>query len=267
VIELVTSLIKNAQSDEYHFSGFKTPLNDIPAPEQIFHPRKNKIHQTTKRENRKINNATMDIHKSTGKQTKEMTTLDKHNEKDEVSTSNRHPQCEQKVTNLGPYDILCGRHRTAFNCIGNRRFRVTINLNLPQYLEAKSKSQRANVITSVTNLLKEEAGARFLKPDNKAKGLFVELTSNQASSKVGHALRNMLVAQHNCTLKELEKGKGRRKGDRPTPDAKPAALRDQEEDASDLQESIETIMDFFDLDENDSFDPLPVAVPHTQKSS
>jgi hypothetical protein len=93
---------------------------------------------------------------------------------------------------IGPYDILCGRHKTAFNNIGNRRFRVTLSLNMARYIKASKRSQKSEVIMSVTRFLREAVGARFLK--KKGKG-FVELDEKEARSKVGHALRDMSVAQ------------------------------------------------------------------------
>merc|ERR1719160_504194 len=38
-----------------------------------------------------------------------------------------------------PYDIICGRNSGAHNCVGNRRFRVTIMMNLKRYLDATTR--------------------------------------------------------------------------------------------------------------------------------
>jgi hypothetical protein len=48
------------------------------------------------------------------------------------------------TTELGLNGILvCGRHsRRPFSHVGNRRFRVTIDLNLPRYLTAKLRRER-----------------------------------------------------------------------------------------------------------------------------
>jgi hypothetical protein len=99
---------------------------------------------------------------------------------------------------IGPYDVLCGRHQTAFNNIGNRRFRATLSLYLARYIEANKRTQKSEVITSVTRFLCEVVGARFLK--KKGKG-FIELDEKQARSKVGHALRDMYVAEQQQSLK------------------------------------------------------------------
>jgi hypothetical protein len=112
--------------------------------------------------------------------------------KAELTTIFQQSITSSNDTVIGPYDILCGRHKTAFNNIGNRRFRVTLSLNMARYIEANKRSQKSEVIMSVTRFLREAVGARFLK--KKGKG-FVELDEREARSKVGHALQDMSVAQ------------------------------------------------------------------------
>merc|ERR1712238_395932 len=51
---------------------------------------------------------------------------------------------------LQPFDVLCGRNKTSYNNIGNRRFRILINLNLPHYLECQSRNERSGMILSLT---------------------------------------------------------------------------------------------------------------------
>lgn len=88
---------------------------------------------------------------------------------------------------IRPYDIICGRNSLAFNNIGNRRFRVTISLNLQRYNRAKTKQERTLVIRSIIDVLRLEAGARFLK---RKGDVFVELSERQVRQKVAHALRD-----------------------------------------------------------------------------
>jgi hypothetical protein len=98
----------------------------------------------------------------------------------------------QNLVVIGPYDIICGRCSTAFNNIGNRRFRFTINFNLQRYNDAKSRRDKTEVIMSVVQLLRDDIGARFLKLHGKA---WIELGEKQARGKVGHALRDLSVQQ------------------------------------------------------------------------
>jgi hypothetical protein len=90
---------------------------------------------------------------------------------------------------LQPYDIICGRQSQSLNYIGNRRFRVTISLNLHQYrATADDRKKRAELITNIIKVLNTEAGAKFLKMKG---GTYVELSKREIRQKVAHALRDM----------------------------------------------------------------------------
>jgi hypothetical protein len=99
---------------------------------------------------------------------------------------------QDDVVVLGPYDIICGRCSTAYNNVGNRRFRATISLYLQRYKEAKSREDKGDAIMSVVRLLLDDVGARFLK---RRGNIWVELGEKQAREKVGHALRDMSVQE------------------------------------------------------------------------
>jgi len=95
--------------------------------------------------------------------------------------------------NIGPYDVLCGRHRLAFNNIGNRRFRVTVSLFLDRYMEAPTRQEKSLIVLSVAGIVKSTVG-RFMKW-NSAKTEWVELNDKKTREKVGHALRDMALAK------------------------------------------------------------------------
>ena len=109
----------------------------------------------------------------------------------------KHIFCDNKVEidnpTLGPYDVICIRGSNAFNNIGNRRFRVTICLNVQRYIDSPSREEKGIVITSVVALLKSEIGARFFGV--KKGGKLVELGGTDIRKKVGHALRDT-AARH-----------------------------------------------------------------------
>jgi hypothetical protein len=97
-------------------------------------------------------------------------------------------------TALTPYDVLCGRSSTCFNNIGNRRFRITIGINLPRYMAAKTRAEKIRVIEQVLLLVRYEIGVRFLKPQAiRQGGGYIELDDTKAREKVGHALRDLSV--------------------------------------------------------------------------
>jgi hypothetical protein len=94
---------------------------------------------------------------------------------------------------LGPYDVLCGRCKESFNHTGNRRFRIIINLNLKRYMDSPSRVDRSDMIISLVRQLREETGVRFLR---KRGSTFVELSERQCREKVGHALRDNVHYQN-----------------------------------------------------------------------
>jgi len=106
------------------------------------------------------------------------------------------------ISEPGPYDIVCGRNNGAYNYIGNRRFRVTIEMNLQRYIESPSREDRTNVIKSIVWMLREQVGARFLKKETfkkpgsgrRRQPQYTIMTEKQAREKVGHCLRDLIAA-------------------------------------------------------------------------
>jgi hypothetical protein len=127
------------------------------------------------------------------------------NDDDDVSTHG--PEKGMVLINeseLGQYDVICGRSKMAFNNVGNRRFRVTISLALERFVGAPSRKDKSVVIRSVTDLLLGNGG-RFLQQVNKNESsssgvIFYELNKKQSRLKVGHALRDMALAASRAEL-------------------------------------------------------------------
>ena len=140
---------------------------------------------------------------------------------------NKHQRIS-KVAKIQPYDILCGRDKAAFNNTGNRRFRVTINLNLPRYVQANSKNEKSEMILSLVRFLRNDVGVRFLQKKGKS---YFELDEKQSRSKVGRALRDMLVAQEEAARKKSEQrddDNGSESASAPVPDVPMTDLEIQE---------------------------------------
>lgn len=117
------------------------------------------------------------------------------------------------VSEPGPYDIVCGRNSGAYNYIGNRRFRVTIEMNLQRYIDSPTREDKTNVIKSIVWMLHEQVGARFLKKETckKSSGSgsrrrgtprYTIMTDKQAREKVGHALRDLVITARKEQLQE-----------------------------------------------------------------
>merc|ERR1712238_630628 len=110
---------------------------------------------------------------------------------------------------LQPFDVLCGRNKTSYNNIGNRRFRILINLNLPHYLECQSRNERSEMILNLTRDLcccsdetqfddkvpSPNSCVRFFKRQKGVNEL-IELDFKGCREKIGHALRDA-ASQHN----------------------------------------------------------------------
>mmetsp|Transcript_28996 Transcript_28996/g.33340 ORF Transcript_28996/g.33340 Transcript_28996/m.33340 type:complete len:410 (-) Transcript_28996:52-1281(-) len=109
---------------------------------------------------------------------------------------------------LQPFDVLCGRNKSSYNNIGNRRFRILINLNLPHYLECQSRNERSEMILALTRDLcccsesqtdnkvpSPNSCVRFFKRQKGVNEL-IELDFKGCREKIGHALRDA-ASQHN----------------------------------------------------------------------
>jgi len=119
-------------------------------------------------------------------------------------------QCNNThIFELQPFDVLCGRNKLSYNNIGNRRFRILINLNLPHYLKCQSRNERSGMILSLTRdlcccsdesqidvkLPSPNSCVRFFKRQKGGSEL-IELDFKGCREKIGHALRDA-ASQHN----------------------------------------------------------------------
>ena len=127
------------------------------------------------------------------------------------------------VTELGPYDVLLGRCASAYNNVGNRRFRVLISMNLQLYLKAKTRKARTMIIRKIAQTMINDIGMRFVKKqaqgstqkqpkkmgaaaakkgqkapieeEEEEEESYVVLDQKQVMEKIGHSLRD-LAATH-----------------------------------------------------------------------
>ena len=63
------------------------------------------------------------------------------------------------------YCVLCGKGKECYNYVGNRRFRVIVNIFLERYSEALNKSQKSQIVSNVVDVVRDSGGA-FLKLEN-----------------------------------------------------------------------------------------------------
>merc|ERR1712085_64110 len=82
-----------------------------------------------------------------------------------TTCSNNHWSQSTIVDAPGPYDIVCGRNSGAYKNIGNRRFRVTIEMNLQRYIDSPTREEKTNTIKAIVHMLHDDIGARFLNKE------------------------------------------------------------------------------------------------------
>jgi hypothetical protein len=157
---------------------------------------------------------------------------------------------------LRSYDILCGRCKNSFNHVGTRRFRVTIDLNLQRYLDARSRPEKGALIVSIVRMLRN-CGARFLKKTDEG---FVELNEKQAREKVGHALRDMAVAKQQSTMKERTQQQTKQRTEAKSQSVYAKQVIKVIDDGNDNEKFFESIGSLFSMCKNHddfSLEPLP----------
>lgn len=100
---------------------------------------------------------------------------------------------EQRLTpnidaTINPTDVLCGRGKSSFTHVGNRRFRDAITNAIDEYNNSESRLAKSRVVQRIVEKIKGEGG-RFLKRDRSSGG-WIELDTKSCRDKVGHAIRD-----------------------------------------------------------------------------
>lgn len=99
----------------------------------------------------------------------------------------------------GPYDVICCRGKAAYNHEGNRRFRTLVKLNQEAYASASSKYQKSQIVSHITNTVREasqEGG--FVK---LIKGTYYEVGDRAAKEKIGQTFRDLLHTKYSSSTK------------------------------------------------------------------
>mmetsp|Transcript_21077 Transcript_21077/g.33926 ORF Transcript_21077/g.33926 Transcript_21077/m.33926 type:complete len:253 (-) Transcript_21077:191-949(-) len=113
---------------------------------------------------------------------------------------NSHPEhvvsemdYSMEIEEPGEWDVVCGRNSGAFNRVGNRRFRVTVMMNMQRYLNAPTREGKTKIIKSIVHTLQQDVGARFLKKTND--GSYIVMDEKATREKVAHTMRDMVQEQ------------------------------------------------------------------------
>lgn len=87
------------------------------------------------------------------------------------------------------YDVICAKGKKAFNSIGNRRFRVLIDVHLQSYKDAPTKLEKTAIVNSIVEVVRGVASAGFIKIDGDE---WIEVGDVAAREKVGQTIRDVL---------------------------------------------------------------------------
>ena len=118
---------------------------------------------------------------------------------------------EDSNSDLGPFDVLCGRDKQSYNNIGNRRFRIMININLQKYMKCETRTERSRMILDLSDEFRNFCGQyRFLKwakGGQENNSTLVQLDYKQSREKIAHALRDAASQYRTMKRKQtMERG-------------------------------------------------------------
>ena len=101
-----------------------------------------------------------------------------------------------------PWSVLCGRGKDCFDHVGNRRFRLLVDINLPKYATAKSKLAKTTIVVGILDAIREgtnHAGG-FVKLNPKT-NRWCEVGDEVAREKIGQQFRVAMAATTKTTPK------------------------------------------------------------------
>ncbi len=127
---------------------------------------------------------------------------------DQVGKS-QQPMNAERI-NLEKFDVICGRHKTAYSHTGNVRFRVVIEMNRRRYQTTASRNEKTRITAELVAMFRSSRpGGRFLKMEGSNNWL--DVGDEYAKEKVSHALRSPSGKISNCIKKIPQKRKFNKK--------------------------------------------------------
>lgn len=106
---------------------------------------------------------------------------------------------------LGAYDVICGRGNQCRDHHGNIFFRKVIEKNLANYLRAKTKSDKSNVVSQIVDAVRQEGGAFVRIEESNERWCLV--SERALREKVGQSLRDVLHTQYRSSNKAKKRRK------------------------------------------------------------
>jgi hypothetical protein len=96
------------------------------------------------------------------------------------------------ISELGSYDVICGRDKQAYHNVGNRRFRVLVAMNKGRYAIVGTRAEKTAIVRYLVQAVMRNGG-RFLQ--RKHQDSWIELDLKKSMAKVGHAIRDIATSK------------------------------------------------------------------------
>lgn len=106
---------------------------------------------------------------------------------------------------LGAYDVICGRGNQCRDHHGNIFFRKVIEKNLANYVQAKTKSDKSNVVSQIVDAVRKEGGD-FVRIE-ESNERWCPVSERALREKVGQSLRDVLHTQYRSSNKAKKRRK------------------------------------------------------------
>jgi len=97
------------------------------------------------------------------------------------------------------YTVICGRGKDCFNSVGNRRFRIIVNMHLERYQLSASKAEKSTIVSDVVETIRQ-AGGGFVKYD-PGLSKWYEASDAVAREKTGAYFRDCLHMEYRSSAK------------------------------------------------------------------
>jgi hypothetical protein len=112
--------------------------------------------------------------------------FDDENDSDEDESDNEGDTISPKR-----FDIICGRDKLSHAHVGNKRFRIIIEMNRDRYQTAPSRDDKTRITCDIVAMIRScRPGGRFLKIDELNANNWKDVGDEYAREKVSHALRS-----------------------------------------------------------------------------
>jgi len=106
----------------------------------------------------------------------------------------------------GQLDVICGRGKASYYRPGNVRFRQIVGEHVDEYKAATSKLDKTSVLTNILDRVRSATGStdvgNRVRIISQKEGTWCEISDDQAREKVGHSMREAILAQESAPERE-----------------------------------------------------------------